>query len=42
MRYRAKRVAQGAPDGQFKILKLTPDLEFAKQFQVDKTIEMGA
>lgn len=41
MRYRAKRVAQGAPDGQFKILKLTPDLEFPKQFQVEKTIEMA-
>ncbi len=40
MRYRAKRVAQGAPDGQFKILKLTPDLEFPKQFQIEKTIEM--
>lgn len=41
MRYRARRVAQGAPDGQFKILKLTPDLEFPKQFQIGKTIEMA-
>lgn len=41
MRYRARRVAQGVPDGQFKILKLTPDLEFPKQFKTEKTIEMA-
>lgn len=38
MRYRAERVAQGAPDGQFKMLKLNPDLEFPKQFQVQREI----
>ncbi len=39
MRYRAMRVAKGVPDGQFKILRLTPDLEFPKHFKVDRTIE---
>lgn len=40
MRYREKRVSEGAPDGQFKMLKLTPDLEFQKQFKIEATIEM--
>jgi hypothetical protein len=41
-RYRTKRVAEGAPDGQFKMLKLTPDLEFQKQFKAARTVEMAA
>jgi len=40
LRYRQRRVAEGAPDGQFKMLKLTPDLEFQKQFEIDRIIEM--
>ncbi|MCA9411322.1 MAG: GH3 auxin-responsive promoter family protein [Candidatus Omnitrophica bacterium] len=40
LRYRQKRVAEGAPDGQFKMLKLTPDLEFQKKFELDRTIEL--
>jgi hypothetical protein len=38
LRYREKRVAQGTPDGQFKMLKLTPDLEFPKQFEIEKVL----
>ena len=39
IRYRRKRVAEGAPDGQFKMLKLNPDLEFPREFEVDRVIE---
>ena len=38
-RYREKRVAEGAPDGQFKMLKLNPDLEFQKEFEVERVVE---
>jgi len=38
-RYRQQRVAEGAPDGQFKMLKLNPDLEFQKEFRVERVIE---
>ncbi|MCG3199653.1 MAG: hypothetical protein GHCLOJNM_04177 [bacterium] len=38
-RYRAGRVAQGAPDGQFKMLKLNPDLEFQKKFRIERVVE---
>jgi hypothetical protein len=40
MRYRQKRVAEGAPDGQFKMLKLNPDLEFQNEFRVERVVEM--
>lgn len=40
MRYRAQRVAEGAPDGQFKMLKLNPDLEFPKQFRIQREIPL--
>jgi len=39
LRYRQKKVAEGAPDGQFKMLKLNPDLEFKNQFRHQRTIE---
>ena len=40
LRYRQKRVAEGAPDGQFKMLKLNPDLKFQKEFRVERVVEM--
>jgi hypothetical protein len=41
LRYRKGRVAEGAPDGQFKMLKLTPDLKFQEKFQVERIVEMA-
>jgi hypothetical protein len=40
-KYRKKRVAQGVPDGQFKMLKLNPDLEFQKNFAIDREFIKG-
>jgi hypothetical protein len=40
LRYRQRRVAEGAPDGQFKMLKLNPDLEFQKQFEIERTVTL--
>ena len=37
-RYKQRRLAEGAPDAQFKILRLNPDLEFQRKFQVDRAI----
>ena len=39
-RYRRKCVAEGAPDGQFKMLKLNPDLEFQKKFEIERVVEV--
>lgn len=36
--YRRRRVAAGVPDGQFKMLKLNPDLEFQNEFKQAKTL----
>jgi hypothetical protein len=40
-KYRKKRVAQGVPDGQFKMLKLNPDFEFQKNFAIDREFIKG-
>jgi len=39
-KYRKKKVSNGSPDGQFKILRLTDDAEFAKEFEVVREVEM--
>lgn len=38
LEYRRRRVAAGVPDGQFKMLKLNPDLEFQNEFKQEKTL----
>jgi hypothetical protein len=42
LKYREKRVAEGAPDGQFKMLKLNPDLEFPQQFRIERVVELNS
>ena len=36
--YRKRKVSNGSPDGQFKILRLTADAEFAKEFDVIREV----
>jgi hypothetical protein len=36
--YRKRKVSNGSPDGQFKILRLTADAEFAKEFDVVREV----
>lgn len=38
--YRKRQVQQGAPEGQFKILRLSTDKKIAEQFAFQKEIEM--
>jgi hypothetical protein len=40
--YRKRKVSDGSPDGQFKILRLTDDPEFAKEFAVVRDVVMKA
>src|SRR5262245_16963855 len=37
-KYRKRKVSNGQPDGQFKILRLTDDQEFAKEFAVVREV----
>jgi hypothetical protein len=37
-KYRKRKVSNGSPDGQFKILRLTDDAEFAKEFEVVREV----
>ena len=37
-KYRKRKVSNGSPDGQFKILRLTDDAEFAKEFAVIREV----
>lgn len=39
--YRARKISNGAPEGQFKAPRLTDDAEFEKNFSVEKTIPFG-
>ncbi len=36
--YRRSQVEAGRADGQFKILKLNPDIEFQKNFKIDRVV----
>ena len=40
-KYRKKKVSNGSPDGQFKIMRLTDDQEFANEFAVVRDVELG-
>jgi hypothetical protein len=40
-KYRRRRVAEGVPDGQFKMLKLNSDFEFQKMFSIEKEFIAG-
>jgi hypothetical protein len=37
-RYKARRLSQGAHDGQFKVPELVPDPEFQKNFEIEEEI----
>ena len=37
-RYRKRQISSGSPDGQFKILRVTDDAEFAKEFEVVREV----
>lgn len=39
-KYRKKRVAEGVPDGQFKMLKLNSDFEFQNNFVIEKECDV--
>jgi hypothetical protein len=39
-KYRKRKVSNGSPDGQFKILRLTDDAEFAKEFAVVREVSL--
>ena len=39
-KYRKRKVSDGRPDGQFKIVRLTDDKEFAKEFAVVREVGM--
>jgi hypothetical protein len=40
-RYRKRKIAGGGQDGQFKILRLTDDEEFAKEFKVIREVSLN-
>jgi hypothetical protein len=40
-KYRKRKVSNGSPDGQFKILRLTDDANFAKEFSVAREVVLG-
>lgn len=40
-RYRKRKVTDGGQDGQFKILRLTDDEEFAKEFKVIREVSLS-
>ena len=37
-RYRKRSVEKGKSDGQFKILRLTTDTSFAKEFEAEREV----
>ena len=39
-KYRKRKVSDGRPDGQFKIIRLTDDKEFAKEFAVVREVAL--
>jgi hypothetical protein len=39
-KYRKRKVSNGRPDGQFKILRLTDDADFAKEFAVIREVSL--
>jgi len=39
-KYRKKRVKEGVHDGQFKVLTLTPTIDFHKQFAIEENISV--
>ena len=41
-RYKQRRLAEGAPDAQFKILRLNTDLEFQRDLEVERSILASA
>jgi hypothetical protein len=41
-KYRKRKVSNGSPDGQFKILRLTDDADFAKEFAVIREVSLKA
>jgi hypothetical protein len=41
-KYRKRKVSNGSPDGQFKILRLTDDQSFAQEFAVVRDVEWKA
>lgn len=40
-KFRKRKVSDGGPDGQFKVLRLTDDAEFAKEFTVLREVELN-
>jgi hypothetical protein len=41
-KYRKRKVSNGSPDGQFKLLRLTDDANFAKEFAVMREVNLKA
>jgi len=41
-KYRKRKVSDGSPDGQFKVLRLTDDADFAKEFAVMREVSLKA